>query len=83
MQKTGAVLKVIPMKEDGSLDMKAYHQLLNDTTKLVFCNHVSNALGTINPIKEIIEAAHKVNAAVLIDGAQATPHIKTLPPSQH
>ena len=75
-EKTGAILKVIPMLEDGSLNMEAYHKLLNDKTKLVFCNHVSNALGTVNPIKEIIDAAHKVNAAVLIDGAQATPHIK-------
>jgi cysteine desulfurase/selenocysteine lyase len=75
-EKTDAVLKVIPMKLDGSLDMEAYYNLLNDKTKLVFCNHVSNALGTVNPIEEIIEAAHKFNAAVLIDGAQATPHIK-------
>ncbi|MCL4125848.1 UNVERIFIED_CONTAM: hypothetical protein GTU68_067562 [Idotea baltica] len=75
-EKTGAVLKVIPMLENGSLDMETYHKLLNDKTKLVFCNHVSNALGTVNPIEEIIDAAHKVNAAVLIDGAQATPHIK-------
>tara|TARA_R110001592_G_scaffold253585_3_gene516684 strand:+ start:157 stop:1407 length:1251 start_codon:yes stop_codon:yes gene_type:complete len=75
-EKTGAILKVIPMTDEGSLDMKIYHQLLNDHTKLVFCNHVSNALGTVNPIEEIIEAAHKMGAAVLIDGAQATPHIK-------
>ncbi|MDP5107251.1 MAG: cysteine desulfurase, partial [Polaribacter sp.] len=75
-EKTGAILKVIPMTDEGSLDMKTYHQLLNKNTKLVFCNHVSNALGTVNPIEEIIEAAHKVGAAVLIDGAQATPHIK-------
>ena len=75
-EKTGAILKVIPMNEEGSLQMDVYHSLLNKKTKLVFCNHVSNALGTINPIKEIIDAAHKVNAAVLIDGAQATPHIK-------
>ncbi|MGB0891952.1 MAG: aminotransferase class V-fold PLP-dependent enzyme [Flavobacteriaceae bacterium] len=75
-EKTGAILRVIPMNEDGSLQMDAYHNLLNKNTKLVFCNHVSNALGTVNPIKEIIDAAHKVNAAVLIDGAQATPHIK-------
>lgn len=75
-KKTGAILKVIPMTGDGVLDIKTYHQLVNKNTKLVFCNHVSNALGTINPIEEIIEAAHKVNAAVLIDGAQATPHIK-------
>jgi len=75
-EKTGTVLKVIPMLENGSLDMSSYHKLLNERTKLVFCNHVSNALGTVNPIEEIIEAAHKVEAAVLIDGAQATPHIK-------
>ncbi|QNM85074.1 cysteine desulfurase [Polaribacter pectinis] len=75
-EKTGAILKVIPMLEDGSLDMKAYHNLVNEKTKLVFCNHVSNALGTVNPIEEIIETAHKFGAAVLIDGAQATPHIK-------
>ena len=75
-EKTGAILKVIPMFEDGSLDMKTYHELVNEKTKLVFCNHVSNALGTVNPIEEIIEKAHQFNAAVLVDGAQATPHIK-------
>lgn len=75
-EKTGASLKVIPMAEDGSLEMEVYHELLNSKTKLVFCNHVSNALGTINPIKEIIHAAHKFGAYVLIDGAQACPHIK-------
>jgi cysteine desulfurase/selenocysteine lyase len=75
-EKTGAILKVIPMDEDGSLRMDIYHELLNSKTKLVFCNHVSNALGTINPIQEIIHAAHKFGAYVLIDGAQAVPHIK-------
>ena len=75
-EKTGAILKVIPMNDEGSLEIETYHQLLNDKTKLVFCNHVSNALGTVNPIKEIIDSAHNVGAAVLIDGAQATPHIK-------
>ena len=75
-ERTGAVLKVIPMGLDGKLIMEEYHKLLSQRTKLVFCNHVSNALGTINPIEEIIEAAHKVGAAVLIDGAQAAPHIK-------
>ncbi|CAA0160129.1 cysteine desulfurase [Tenacibaculum maritimum] len=75
-EKTGAVLKVIPMNEDGTLKMTIYHELLNSKTKLVFCNHVSNALGTINPIKKLIQAAHKFGAYVLIDGAQATPHIK-------
>lgn len=75
-EKTGAILRVIPMKKDGSLEMQAYQELLSDKTKLVFCNHVSNALGTINPITDLISLAHKVGAAVLIDGAQATPHIK-------
>jgi cysteine desulfurase/selenocysteine lyase len=75
-EKTGAVLKVIPMLTDGSLNMPAYHDLVNEKTKLVFCNHVSNALGTVNPVKEIITKAHAFNAAVLLDGAQATPHIK-------
>ena len=75
-ERTGAILRVIPMNLDGELILSAYHELLSDKTKLVFCNHVSNALGTVNPIKEIIDAAHKVGAAVLIDGAQAAPHIK-------
>ncbi len=75
-ERTGAHLKVIPMNLDGVLVMDAYHDLLSDKTKLVFCNHVSNALGTVNPIAEIIEAAHSVGAAVLVDGAQAAPHIK-------
>ena len=75
-ERTGAVLKVIPMNLEGKLVMEEYHKLLSNRTKLVFCNHVSNALGTINPIEKIITAAHNVGAAVLIDGAQAAPHIK-------
>lgn len=75
-EKTGAVLKVIPMLIDGTLDMAAFHAMISPATKLVFCNHVSNALGTVNPIQEIIGAAHAVGAAVLIDGAQAAPHIQ-------
>ncbi len=75
-ERTGAILKVIPMNLDGELLMDAYQNLLSTKTKLVFCNHVSNALGTINPIKQIINKAHEVGAAVLIDGAQAAPHIK-------
>ena len=75
-ERSGAVLKVIPMSEEGELDMIAYKNLLNDKTKLVFVNHVSNALGTINPVEKIIKLAHDKGAAVLIDGAQATPHIK-------
>ena len=74
-EKTGAQLNVIPMNEDGALMMSSYDELLSDNTKLVFCNHISNALGTINPIEEIIEKAHQVGAAVLIDGAQSTPHM--------
>jgi cysteine desulfurase/selenocysteine lyase len=75
-ERTGAILKVIPMNEKGELLMNEYDKLLSNKTKLVFVNHVSNALGTINPIKEIIDKAHKVGAAILIDGAQSCPHIK-------
>jgi cysteine desulfurase / selenocysteine lyase len=75
-ERTGALLKVIPMNLDGELIMSEYDTLLSDKTKLVFVNHVSNALGTINPIEYIIEKAHKVGAAVLVDGAQACPHLK-------
>lgn len=75
-EKTGAELRVIPMNEEGSLIMSEYDKLLSENTKLVFCNHISNALGTINPIEEIIKKAHQVGAAVLIDGAQSTPHMK-------
>jgi len=75
-EKTGAVLKVIPMTLSGELDMEKYTQLLSSKTKVVFVNHVSNALGTINPIESIIAQAHEIGAAVLIDGAQAAPHIK-------
>ncbi len=74
-EKTGAVLKVIPMNEEGELVISEYDKLLSSATKLVFVNHVSNALGTINPIKEIIEKAHHFGAEVLIDGAQACSHI--------
>ena len=76
-ERTGAIMKVIPMNEKGELLLDVYKELLSEKTKLVFCNHISNALGTINPIEEIIERAHNVGAAVLIDGAQAVPHIKT------
>ena len=75
-EKTEAILKVIPMNDEGALVMSTYEELLSENTKLVFCNHISNAIGTINPIEEIIEKAHKVGAAVLIDGAQSTPHMK-------
>ena len=75
-ERTGAQLKVIPMTERGTLDMDAFDTLLNSKTALVFVNHVSNALGTVNPIEQIISKAHAVGAEVLIDGAQACPHIK-------
>lgn len=75
-EKTGALLKVIPMNEDGQLILSEFEKLLTTKTKLIFVNHISNALGTINPIKEIIDKAHNVGAAVLIDGAQACPHLK-------
>lgn len=71
-----AVLKIIPMDERGVLDMEAYKSLLSDKTKMVAVTHVSNALGTINPVKEITQLAHDRGAAVLIDGAQAMSHLK-------
>ncbi|MEM7084792.1 MAG: cysteine desulfurase [Bacteroidota bacterium] len=75
-ERTGARLKVIPMNEEGVLVLSSYEALLSKKTKLVFVNHISNALGTINPIAEIIEKAHEHGAAVLIDGAQSCSHIQ-------
>ena len=75
-EKTGATLRVIPMNEDGELIMSEYDTLLSDKTKVVTVNHISNALGTVNPIKYMIDKAHEVGAAILIDGAQAVPHLK-------
>ncbi len=75
-EKTGAILKVIPMTHEGVLKMDVFEDLLNEKTKLIFVNHVSNALGTVNPIEEIIEKGHAFGAVVLVDGAQAAPHIK-------
>ena len=75
-EKTGAKLVVIPMNEKGELEMSAFDSLLSEKTKVVTVNHISNALGTVNPIEYIIEKAHQVGAAVLIDGAQATPHLR-------
>jgi cysteine desulfurase/selenocysteine lyase len=74
-ERTGANLRVIPMNDDGELIISELDKLLSDKTKLVFVNHISNALGTINPIEDIIKKAHQVGAAVLIDGAQACPHL--------
>ncbi len=75
-EKTGATLRVIPMNEKGELILLEFDKLLSDKTKIVTVNHISNALGTINPIKYMIDKAHEVGAAVLIDGAQAVPHLK-------
>jgi cysteine desulfurase/selenocysteine lyase len=75
-ERTGAVLKVIPMNQEGELILSDLDTLLTNSTKLVFVNHISNALGTINPIEEIIDKAHHFNAAVLVDGAQACSHIR-------
>ena len=75
-ERTRAALKVIPMNDDGTLNLKAFEELLSSRSKLVFVNHVSNALGTINPIREIIKKAHDKGAAVLVDGAQACSHLK-------
>ncbi|TDD99900.1 aminotransferase class V-fold PLP-dependent enzyme [Flavobacterium cellulosilyticum] len=75
-EKTGATLRVIPMNENGELIMAEYDKLVSEKTKIVTVNHISNALGTINPIKYMIDKAHEFGAAILIDGAQAVPHLK-------
>ena len=75
-EKTGAKLVVIPMNEKGELILSEFDNLLSEKTKIVAVNHISNALGTVNPVEYIIKKAHEVGAAVLIDGAQATPHLK-------
>ncbi|WP_445386242.1 aminotransferase class V-fold PLP-dependent enzyme [Robiginitalea sp. IMCC44478] len=75
-ERTGAKLRVIPMNQNGELLLDIFEEGLSDKTKLVFCNHVSNALGTVNPIQKIIQLTHSVGAAILIDGAQAAPHIQ-------
>ena len=74
-EQTGAVLKVVPINEAGELLIDDFHRLLNVRTKLVAVVHVSNALGTINPVEEIIAAAHAQSVPVLLDGAQAVPHV--------
>lgn len=73
-ERTGAKLKVIPIDDDGVIDMEAYRNLLNSRTKLVAVNQISNALGIVNPVREIIAQAHDAGAWVLIDGAQSVPH---------
>ncbi|HRL22207.1 cysteine desulfurase [Alcaligenes sp. SDU_A2] len=73
-QRTGAVIRVVPVLDNGELDLDAYRQLLGDKTRLVGLVHVSNALGTINPVTEMTHLAHQYGAKVLLDGAQSAPH---------
>ena len=75
-EKTGAILRVIPMDENGELILSEFDKLVSDKTKIVTVNHISNALGTVNPIQYMIDKAHQFGAAILIDGAQAVPHLK-------
>ncbi len=75
-EEKGAKLRVIPMNERGELIQEEYEKLLNERTRIVAVTHVSNALGTINPIRQMIEKAHRAGAVVLIDGAQAAPHLR-------
>ncbi len=74
-EQTGAELKVVPISDKGELEMDRFAELLSEKTKLVSVVHISNALGTVNPVKQIIDAAHTIGVPVLVDGAQATPHI--------
>jgi cysteine desulfurase/selenocysteine lyase len=74
-EQTGAALKVVPITDDGEIDQKAYATLLSSRTRIVAISHVSNALGTINPVKDMIAQAHAAGAVVLVDGAQAAPHL--------
>jgi cysteine desulfurase/selenocysteine lyase len=73
-QRTGIVLRVIPISDDGVLDMEGYKSLFNERTRIVSCTHVSNVLGTVNPVREIVRIAHEHGVPTLIDGAQSTPH---------
>lgn len=75
-EQTGAILKVVPINDDGEFLFEEYEKLLSPHTRLVAVGHVSNALGTVNPVKRIIEAAHRMGVPVLLDGAQAVPHLK-------
>jgi cysteine desulfurase / selenocysteine lyase len=74
-EQTGAQLRVAPINESGEVDVTAFTSMLSDRTKIVAVGHVSNALGTINPVREMIEQAHRRAAVVLVDGAQAVPHL--------
>ena len=75
-QRKGIVVKVIPMSDDGILDLEAYEKLFTDRTRLVSVAHVSNVLGTVNPVKQIIDTAHSHGVPCLVDGAQSTPHMR-------
>ncbi len=75
-ERKGAHLRVIPMTDEGELLLDQYEALLNEKTRIVCCTHVSNVLGTINPVKEVVRIAHEHGVPVLIDGAQSTPHMK-------
>jgi cysteine desulfurase/selenocysteine lyase len=74
-EQTGAVLRIVPIDDLGEIDLEEYAALLSPRTRIVAMSHVSNALGTVNPVREIIEQAHARGAVVLIDGAQAVPHL--------
>jgi len=75
-EEKNAIIKVVPVLEDGSLDMAAYHDLLSERTKMVAFAHISNSIGTLTPVKEIIRLAHAAGALTLVDGCQAAPHLK-------
>lgn len=75
-EATGAVIRVVPIDDRGDLDIEAYGELLGPRTRIVAVGHVSNALGTVNPVRQMIRMAHDVGALVLIDGAQAVPHLR-------
>ena len=74
--RKGIVLKVIPMDDNGAMDLQAFEKMINQKTKIVSISHVSNVLGTINPVEEVIRIAHEHNIPVVVDGAQSTPHFK-------
>ena len=75
-EKKGIVVRVIPMSDDGILDMEAYKKLFTEKTRLVSVTHVSNVLGTVNPVKDIVRIAHEHGVPCMIDGAQSAPHMK-------
>ena len=74
--RKGIVLKVIPMDDNGAMDLQAFEEMISQKTKIVSISHVSNVLGTINPVEEVIRIAHEHNIPVVVDGAQSTPHFK-------